>query len=194
MIRPDSITEFPRLLNRARAGSESAARRLVEMYQCGVLHAVRRSLPKQLRSKYDSTDLTQEVWADFFAHGLEKYPFQSPEALNRFLWQLAERRTTDMVRRRLCHGKGQVAREHVFGSSTVRAEVQGTPQPGPTPSEAAADADEWQHLLHGQNAQHQQILVLLRQGDSYEEVARKVGVNTRTIRRLIYRLARVARL
>lgn len=194
MVRPDSASEFPRLLDRVRAGSEGAARRLFELYQRSVLQAVRRRLPRRLRSKYDSTDLTQEVWAELFASGLDHTACQSPAGFARFVQHLADWRAKNLLRKRLGAGKGNVDREHTLGSSTVRGEVLGAAHGGPSPSEAAADAEQWQRLLHSQSPRHQQILVLLRQGDSYEEVARKLGIHPRTIRRLIYRLARVARL
>lgn len=186
----DHATEFPQLMERARAGSDGAARQLVEQHGSHLLRTVRRRLPRRLRSKYDSVDLVQDVWATFFSDSLTHYRFRSPAELNHFLWQLADWRSRDLIRSLCFHAKANVAREHGLDSSIVRTEVQGKPDDGPPPTARATAADEWDRLINGENPRNQDILLLLRQGKTYREVARKLGVSLRTVRRLIYRLAR----
>src|SRR5262245_41197954 len=54
------------LLERIRAGDEVAARELLARYEAQVRLVVRRQLPKLLRSRFDSLDFLQSVWASFF--------------------------------------------------------------------------------------------------------------------------------
>ncbi|HZU35037.1 MAG TPA: helix-turn-helix domain-containing protein, partial [Gemmataceae bacterium] len=179
---PDHATKFPQLMERARAGSDGAARQLVEQHGSFVLRTVRRRLPRRLRSKYDSVDLAQEVWATFFSDSLAHYRFGSAAELNHFLWQLADWRSRDLIRDLCFRAKTNIGREHGLDSSTVRTEVQGKPDGAPPPTAQATAADEWDRLINGENPRNQDILLLLRQGKTYQEVARKLGVSLRTVR------------
>ena len=46
-------------------------------------------LSPPMRTRVDSTDLVQAVWASFFAMPFQKYSFDSPNALLAFLITLA---------------------------------------------------------------------------------------------------------
>ena len=59
--------EFTTLLARVGAGDAEAGRQLYELYGGHVLNAVRRRLPSQMRSRFDSRDFCQDVWASVFA-------------------------------------------------------------------------------------------------------------------------------
>jgi DNA-binding NarL/FixJ family response regulator len=48
--------------------------------------------------------------------------------------------------------------------------------------------EEWDRLAQGQPASKVQILNLLRQGFTHQEIADKIGINEKTIRRLIRQL------
>src|ERR1051326_6827453 len=57
---------FRALMRAAEGGSEEAARELYETYVKYVLRCVRHRLWHRLRSKFDSQDFVQQVWASFF--------------------------------------------------------------------------------------------------------------------------------
>jgi len=185
----DGNEEFTALLDRARAGSEEAARQLVELCQPRVLHAVRKRLPRKLRSKFDSLDLTQEVWAAFFARVLVDCQCRTPDELNAYLWHMAQRKTIELCHQRYFGHKRDASQEHAMESTTVRQAVQDLAAPDPSPSRAAATSEQWQRMVHGANRQNQRILVLLRQGLSYRQIAKKCGINERSVRRVVQRLA-----
>src|SRR5687768_16029897 len=57
---------FDELLGRVQQGQDGAAEEFVARYGPHVLRAVRRGLHRRLRSKFDSEDFVQAVWASFF--------------------------------------------------------------------------------------------------------------------------------
>src|SRR5262249_36628315 len=80
--------DFTALMQRVRSGSQDAAQQLVEQYGQHILRVIRRMLHKKLRSKFDSLDFQQDVWASFFADQPQK-TFDRPEALAAFLAKVA---------------------------------------------------------------------------------------------------------
>ncbi len=76
---------FRTLMREAEAGSEDAARELYDTYMKYVLRCVRNRLWHRLRSKFDSQDFVQQVWASFFDDRGSLPDFQSPEDLIAYL-------------------------------------------------------------------------------------------------------------
>ncbi|MEW4452496.1 hypothetical protein AB1L30_07470, partial [Bremerella sp. JC817] len=62
-------TTFADLLARAKAGDEHAVNALLNEFEADVRLAVRRQLPRLLRTQFDSMDFVQLVWASVFAGG-----------------------------------------------------------------------------------------------------------------------------
>ena len=56
-------------------------------------------------------------------------------------------------------------------------------------AEIAMAREEWQLLLAGQPEHYQEILLALRDGRTQQDVARQLGVNERTVRRVLRKLA-----
>ena len=99
---PDRVpgSELRAFLDRIRAGDEQAARELLARYEAQVRLVVRRQLPRLLRSRFDSLDFLQSVWASFFLRlrsGPEK--FEDPRYLVTFLAQVAKNKVVDQYRR-----------------------------------------------------------------------------------------------
>lgn len=182
--------EFARLMERARAGSGDAAQELMGRYGPDVLRAVRRRLHKRLRSKYDSADLAQEVWASFFRGPLGRFHFATSTDLKRFLARMAGNKTADLFRAHRCIKR---RREHALDSHTVRHEVRDLAGDLSSPSQALRDEEQWQQVCGRQSERVQRILLLLRQGKTYQEIARDLGMADRSVRRWVLRVARAAR-
>jgi len=73
----ENILGFSLLLEQARAGSDSAARELIERFGPFILRVIRNRLDPRLRSIFDSADFSQAVWASFFAMPAQKYQSSS---------------------------------------------------------------------------------------------------------------------
>ena len=93
--------EFLVLMKRIQAGSSEAASALLERYGLDVLRAVRSGLSQQLRSKFDSQDFVQDVWASFFANPPPEGKFDQPRRLVAFLRRIASNKVANAARQYL---------------------------------------------------------------------------------------------
>ena len=84
--------DFGTLMAQVQEGCTEAAQKLHEVYGPHILRAVRRRLHQRLRSKYDSLDFVQDVWASFFGDVPQKYTFAQPEDLVAFLSGMAQKK------------------------------------------------------------------------------------------------------
>jgi RNA polymerase sigma factor (sigma-70 family) len=181
--------EFLALLQGIREGSPDAVRGFLGQYGPLVLRVVRRRLDRRLRTQYDSTDFTQDIWASFFAHQLGR-PFERPDDVVAFLVQLAQNKLNDRARERLFTQRRDVSREQSLDDDLEKA---GEELPGrqPTPSQFAVANDTWQRLLSDLTPRERNILDLLRLGYSQRDTAVRAGVTVRTVRRLVEKLTGV---
>jgi len=183
----DSKQEFQQLLEGVREGDDAAARQLVERYGPHVLRVVRRRLDRSLRSKFDSADFLQAVWASFFAIPDQNFTFDESGALVAFLVTLARNKVVDAVRQRLRTQKYDVHRERDLDPEGPRRETALAGRE-PTPSQIAIAREEWQRILQKQPAHYQGILHSRRQGQRPREIAEELGVSVKTVRRVIRKL------
>lgn len=184
---PAEPEEFTALMRRVRTGCPDAARELVDRYGDLILRVVRRRLNQKLRPKFDSIDFQQDVWASFFAEQ-PCQTFDRPEALAAFLAKLARNKVLMAVRQRFAIQKNDVNREHSLDGS---AAYQAGAVPGrePTPSQVAVAREEWGRLLERHTPRHRHILDLIRQGYTQQQVAQELGVDERTVRRVVRKVA-----
>jgi RNA polymerase sigma-70 factor (ECF subfamily) len=183
----ETESEFRALMDRVFAGSQEAAEELIGAYGPHLLREVRRKLNKKLRPKFDSVDFLQEVWASFFAHLPRARRLAGPQDLGAFLIRLARNKVIDAVRQRLEGQKYNVNREQpLYDSKADRRETFIAPQP--TPSALAISREEWDRLLQEQPLVYREILVRLRDGKSFTQIAREVAVSVQTVRRVVRRV------
>jgi RNA polymerase sigma-70 factor (ECF subfamily) len=185
---PEATDEFTGLMERVRAGDQAAAGQLFEHYGPHILRVVRRKLNTRLRSRFDSLDFVQDVWTSFFAGPPRQLHFDGPEDLIRLLANMAYNKVVDAFRREVQTQKKNAGIEHSFDSCTP-AHGADLVARQPTPSQVAVAKEQWDRLLGTQPLLQQDMLLLLRQGDTHKEIADKLGVHVRTVRRLIHKLS-----
>jgi RNA polymerase sigma factor (sigma-70 family) len=183
----DTNDEFGLLMEGVLAGDENAATRLLNRYGPVIRQAVRRRLNKQLRSKFDSVDFVQDVWASFFANPPEQEAFLEPEKLAAFLTKIACNKVVDAARDRFFTIKHNVNREYSLHDAR-QGDFDHPAVNQPTPSEVFRGRELWDRLLHGQPLVHQRILVLRRDGKGLAEIAEEIGISLRHVRRIIDKL------
>jgi RNA polymerase sigma factor (sigma-70 family) len=181
--------EFHLLMERVLTGDEQAAVKLLDRFGSTVLHAVRGRLHKQLRSKFDSLDFVQDVWASFFANPPEHHAFHDQEKFINFLTRIAHNKVADATRQRLISQQYNVNRERLLSNSPLGGPDQ-VPAAGPTPSEVLMGRECWEQLLDGEPLVYQRIMILLREGNKPPEIAAQLGINLRTVRRVVAKLLR----
>jgi RNA polymerase sigma factor (sigma-70 family) len=181
---PDTRKEFRTLLERVREGSEDAAWDLIELYGPHILRVVRRKLNIRMRPKFDSADFVQAVWASFFTSRSQILKFNQPEELIAFLCAMARNKVITEMRRRMILEKYNVHREQPLDDSTLPAPYNPHGHQ-PTPSQVAVARERWQRMVNGQPPRHKEVLRLRYLGDTYEEIAEKLGMHERTVRKIV---------
>ncbi len=145
--------------------------------------AIRRQLSGPLRSKLDTMDIVQSVWADVLCGFREAgWRFTDRSHLRAFLMKVARNRLID--RRRQHHRA--IEQERPLDQAAV--DLPSAKQP--RPSEIAQEHELWKRMLDECSPGHREILILKRQGLPNAEIARRTGLHEGSIRRILYELAR----
>ncbi len=185
----DHEAEFARLLREIHSGSQEAARAFVAKYGEHIQRVIRHKLEKRLRPKFDSCDFVQEVFLTFFTAPPPAEAFASPEAFMKYLAVMAQNKVGEANRQRLIFQEHNLnVEKSLEGSARFAAARQ--PGPDPTASAVFQAKENWEQIVQSEPSTHQPILELLRQGYTQHEIADKLGLSDRTVRRLLRRLHR----
>jgi len=177
------VAAFRQLLDEVRAGSQDAAWRLLELYGPHVYRVVRRHLGRSLRTRFDSADFVQSVWASFFTNCVQLRSFSQPADLIRFLAAIARNKVIDRVRRNQTSGRDfrrEVSFERVAREDEARYDV--------SPSDFAIAHERWNSLVKGQPQRQQTIVQMKFMGEDDHAIAAHLRVSVRTVRRLLDKL------
>jgi RNA polymerase sigma-70 factor (ECF subfamily) len=179
---------FQELLREAQGGSEEAARELYETYVAHVLRCVRNRMWYRLRSKFDSQDFVQQVWASFFVGDNRLPDFQTPDDLIAYLMRLTTHKVT-MEGRRRRQPKNDATREEPIDD---RGDPLG-PHPAtrlPTPSAVAVFRERYQDVVEGQQEETREIAALRYEGHTFDEIAEDLNMHESNARKIVRRLRR----
>lgn len=177
--------DFADLIERARGGDEAAAGRLVREFEPEIRAMVRARLPRTLRSQYDSLDFVQNTLASFF-HDLRdgRGEFGTAQHLKAFLSGMVKNKVFEEHRRRTRTRKYDIGREEQLyvrkGDREVAREVAGT---DPTPSQEVQGQETRDRLAALGGPIGARIVEMRLQDLSYVEIARRLNVDERTVRR-----------
>jgi len=179
-------TGFQSLMEQIAAGSEAAVERLLTLYGNHLCRAVRRRLNRALRPKFDTSDFVQAVWASFFCDRGQLARFEHSGQLVAFLPRMANNKIVDECRHRLETKKADVTRERSLAADG--SEEMELPGREPRPSQIAIMHEQWEQMRGGVPSEYREILDLRAAGETLEEIALRLGVNERTVRRVLRRL------
>jgi RNA polymerase sigma-70 factor (ECF subfamily) len=182
----DHDANFARLMSGLRTGDPDAVAEVARRYGRILRAVVRRNLHPRLRTRLDSVDVVQDVWASFVALPPDRRAFASPRALVGFLKQVARRRAVEVYRQRFETQKADITRE-VPGETGGHAMVL-----SPTPSMCVSAGEEYDRLLRSLPEGHRVILRGLREGHDNEDIARMANVSLSTVNRVVKRLKELA--
>lgn len=174
--------EFSTLMQRAREGSEDAFQELVEKYSHHVRRVVRHKLDAAMRSKFDSLDFVQSVWACFFENRQRLLQFGTDYELIGFLAKVARERVIDECRRR-SGTRRAVNREEPLDSRDFACA-------GGTPSQVAIAREHLDKLLRGYSQDSRRIVEMKLDGADHDEIAAELGVSRKTVQRTLRVLER----
>jgi len=185
-------------------GSEEAAWQLVESYSPHIFRAVRASLPRAIRSKLDSQDFVQAVWATILIRRERLNQFEDPGQFIAYLAAVARNKVLDMDRHFLGTQGFDVRSEvplsaldrrgrhpHRPTGLPLRAGHTETTQPpgkDPTPSQVAIAREAWHRAVHNCSSRDRQIVNLRIAGHAYGAIADRLAICEKTVRRSIHRM------
>ena len=175
------MSQFLSHLLAAEPGFE---RELVERYSQRLLELARRNLPDRVRQRLDPEDVVQSVYRSFFQRLNEgRFSFEDSGDV----WQLLAAMTFQKVRR--------ASRFHRQQRRDVRRELplaatSGTGDGDPRaieagPEDVATLYECLESLLNRLPAKYREIIVLRLEGDSLDQIARKVNRSRRTVFRAL---------
>jgi RNA polymerase sigma-70 factor (ECF subfamily) len=179
-----SDEHLDRLIERLNDGDRAAAEHAFLAFEPYLRMVVRRRLGGRLRSKLDSMDIVQSVWADVLC-GLSaaNWRFADRAHLRAFLVRVVSNRLIDRQRQQ------RQALEHERSLDDTGA---GDLPCGddPRPSEVAQGHELWEQILAACPPAHREIVRLRQQGRTLAEVADRTGLHEGSVRRILYDLAR----
>ena len=176
---------FAGLVSRARSGEEAAAKELLLHFEADVRLMVRIRLPRVLRSRFDSTDFVQAVWQSFF-EGDGPAEFANSAHLRAYLAGVVRNKVLAEYRRYTRTRKYELGREEpLYVRRSGRDEPLDLAAPDPSPSQHAQAGECLDRLLAGRSAREVEVVDLRRQGLTYSEIAGRLGISERSVRRVI---------
>jgi RNA polymerase sigma-70 factor (ECF subfamily) len=172
------------LIERLNRGDFDAAERVLAAYEPHLRTAVSRQLHGALRTKLDSMDIVQAVWADVLAGFRDaNWHFADRDQLRAFLMTLARHRLIDHRR----HYRRALESERPLGEFTP-GDLPASTQP--RPSEVAQGRELWERMLDQCPPAHRELLRLKREGIPLAEIAARTGLHEGSVRRILYNIAR----
>jgi RNA polymerase sigma-70 factor (ECF subfamily) len=177
------------LVERWRAGDQSAAAELFQRYAERLVALAQRHLHDGVAHRIDAEDVVQSVYQSFFIRAREgNFILQESGDLWRLLVTITLNKIDDEFRRHTA-AKRSVGRESLFGSEDslygLRPELLARE---PSPAEVVALTDQLQQLLAGLDPLRRQMVEMSLQGCELDEIAIKTGYSQRTVRRLLNRV------
>jgi RNA polymerase sigma factor (sigma-70 family) len=183
----DEMSEFRAAIAGVRAGSPEAVWKLIAEYGPHIQRVVRRKLDRRMRSKFDSQDFVQMVWASVFRNPHEICALEGPSDLIRYLAALGRRKVIIEYRRRIQRDtKYNLTREKSLDDSEVAEPQVDTERL--TPSELAIAREQWEDFLRRQPERDRSIVEMRIRGATFLEIGQQLGINERTARKVISRL------
>lgn len=181
---------WQRLIKGLRDGNRQVVNDFCLQYGDPLNRLADKHLPAGLRRRIGPEDVVQSACRTFLRRA-QVGEFQLADSDD--LWRLLCAITLTKVR--------EQARFHLRQRRGLDREVDPTPAspdtsgsiwhpaaPGPTPGEAAEFADQFQQLIAGLDEEERQVVDLKLQECTNEEVASRLGISERTVRRIVKRL------
>ena len=174
-----------------RAGDQNAARQLFDRYVDQLVGLARRRISQRLASRIDAEDIVQSVFRTFFNRARAgQFTVEDPDDLCKLLARITVHKTLRQV---AFHKRGKRDAGMDMGQSDISQEMLLTLLGGePSPEETSAFLDQLEHFLDKLAPEDRKVLEMRMEGYNNVEIAEKLGVTDRTIRRLMERIRELA--
>jgi RNA polymerase sigma-70 factor (ECF subfamily) len=171
-------------IGRLNEGEVAAVEGVFLAYEPYLRVAIRRRLSPRLRSKVDSGDIVQSVFADL-VRGVRDggCQFAGWPQLEGYLRRIARRRLADCYQE---HARA-LEREHPL-SETSSHSLQDVTQA--RPSQEVQGREFLENVLRACPPTHRDVVRLRMHGHRMGEIAARTGLHEGSVRRILYELAR----
>lgn len=180
------------LVARCREGNEAAAQQLYDNYCERLLALARRRLSLAMTRRVDAEDIVQSVFRTFF-HRLKEGQFTLEDQDD--LCKLLMRITVHKTLRQVAHhraAKRDLRQEAGQQDDAVQQELRDLLDHEPNAEVAVAFLEQLEGFLTRLKPQERQILEWRLQGETSEEIGRKLGLYDRKVRRVLEHIRRLA--
>jgi RNA polymerase sigma-70 factor (ECF subfamily) len=172
------------LLEKLTQGDPLAVEQVFLTYEPYLRIVVRRQLSEELRTKFDSVDIVQSVWADVLdGFRQAKWSFRDVNHLRAFLVKVTRNRFIDRLR----SNRSALERETTLPEGVIEDMPSTT---GARVSEVFYAKELWERMLEVCPPAHYELLHLKRQGLSLAEIAERTGLHPSSVRRILYEIGR----
>lgn len=182
------LPEFRQLMDRVRQRDPAAIRELLESFSPYVVGEVRRSLTTETRRDFDSSDFAQIVWGSVLTDLQQIEKIDAPQRLAKLLIKIARNKVIDQYRRRHLTRKRDAGPLVPLDGGGLEPQLADELRGGATPSEHAIAAELWDRLLAKTPEHYRPILQMRRDGLDCVEIAQRLKIHERTVRRLLEKL------
>ncbi len=142
-----------------------------------------------MRSKFDSLDFVQMVWASIFTERDKLAEFREPTDLIKYLSTIAQRKLLQESRRRLQGQKHNIGRERALVAETEDESTY--VRKSNTPSQIVMAKDRLEVMMSDRSERDRRVVELRMDGLTFVEIADQLEINERTARDVIEKLALV---
>jgi RNA polymerase sigma factor (sigma-70 family) len=179
-----SQESLDRWIGRLNVGDVAAVECVFRAYEPYLRIAIRRRLSSRLRSKVDSQDIVQSVFADL-VQGVRDggWHFAGRPQLEALLRRIAWRRLADRYQK---HARA-LEREQSLEETPSRSLLDGGQA---RPSQEAQGREFWEGVLRACPGAHHEVVRLRMHGHRMGEIAARTGMHEGSVRRILYDLAR----
>jgi RNA polymerase sigma factor (sigma-70 family) len=181
---------WQRLIQGLRDGDRDVVREFCEQYGEPLHRVADQHLPAGLRRRVGPEDVVQSACRTFLrrARGGE-FQFRDSEDLWRLLCAITLTKVREQARFHLRQRRGLDREEQALPTSSDDSVPGFHPiAPGPSPAEAVAFADQFQHVLAALDEEERQVVDLKLQECTNEEIAQRLNSSERTVRRILKRV------
>lgn len=179
------------LVNLFRKGDQDAARQIVDRYLERLLTLARRRISQRLSSRVDPEDIVQSVFRTFFVRLKEgQFVFEDQDDLCKLLMRITLHKTLRQVAFHKA-GKRDPNLETPHGEHH-HEQLMALFDKEPTQEATVAFLDQLEHFLGQLRPQEREILEMRLQGHNNDDIAKKLGIYDRKIRRVIEHVRDIA--
>jgi RNA polymerase sigma factor (sigma-70 family) len=183
-----SNEDWEGLIQGLRSGDSAAMRRFCSQYGELLQRLAEKHLAKGVRRRVGPEDVAQSVCRTFLRRAQDgQFEIADSEGLWGLLCAITLNKVRNVTRFHLRQKRGldqEVA--PAFDEGGVSS--FGPAAKGPTPAEAVEFADQFEQVVAALDEEERQVLDFKLQECTHEEIAERLGVSERTVRRLVKRI------